>query len=231
MAATRQPASQGSDRDTARARRQAQAQAEAASSTAAAPAAAGGNGAAASPAPEPRLKGRYVKEILPGLREEFGYRNVMQVPGLTKIVINMGVGEAARDAKLIDGAVRDLSVISGQKPAVARAKKSVAQFKLREGMPIGVHVTLRGSRMWEFCDRLLSIALPRIRDFRGLSDRQFDGRGNYTFGLNEQLMFREIDPDRVDRQRGMDITVVTTATNDDEGRSLLRRLGFPFRES
>ena len=231
MAATRQPASQGSDRDTARARRQAQAQAEAASSTAAAPAAAGGNGAAASPAPEPRLKGRYVKEILPGLREEFGYRNVMQVPGLTKIVINMGVGEAARDAKLIDGAVRDLSVISGQKPAVARAKKSVAQFKLREGMPIGVHVTLRGSRMWEFCDRLLSIALPRIRDFRGLSDRQFDGRGNYTFGLNEQLMFREIDPDRVDRQRGMDITIVTTATNDDEGRSLLRRLGFPFREN
>ena len=231
MAATRQPASQGSDRDTARARRQAQAQAEAASSTAAAPAAAGGNGAAASPAPEPRLKGRYVKEILPGLREEFGYRNVMQVPGLTKIVINMGVGEAARDAKLIDGAVRDLSVISGQKPAVARAKKSVAQFKLREGMPIGVHVTIRGNRMWEFCDRLLSIALPRIRDFRGLSDRQFDGRGNYTFGLNEQLMFREIDPDRVDRQRGMDITVVTTATNDDEGRSLLRRLGFPFRES
>jgi large subunit ribosomal protein L5 len=155
----------------------------------------------------------------------------MQVPGLTKIAVNMGVGEAARDAKLIDGAVRDLAVISGQKPAVARAKKSVAQFKLREGMPIGVHVTMRGNRMWEFCDRLLSIALPRIRDFRGLSDRQFDGRGNYTFGLNEQLMFREINPDRVDRQRGMDITVVTTAANDDEGRSLLRRLGFPFREN
>jgi large subunit ribosomal protein L5 len=218
---------EGAGRDTARAQRQAQAEA--------AGAAAGGaaaNGAAANgDAPEPRLKLRYVKEILPGLREEFGYGNVMQVPGLAKIVINMGVGEAARDAKLIDGAVRDLAVISGQKPAVARAKKSVAQFKLREGMPIGVHVTLRGSRMWEFCDRLLSIALPRIRDFRGLSDRQFDGRGNYTFGLTEQLMFREIDPDRVDRQRGMDITVVTTATNDDEGRSLLRRLGFPFKEN
>ena len=234
MAATRQPAGQGAGRDTARARRQAQARAEAqdrADTTAA------GAGAPASavpspaPAPEPRLKARYLTEILPGMREEFGHRNVMQVPGLTKIVINMGVGEAARDAKLIDGAVRDLAIISGQKPAVARAKKSVAQFKLREGMPIGAHVTLRGTRMWEFCDRLLSIALPRIRDFRGLNDRQFDGRGNYTFGLNEQLMFREIDPDRVDRQRGMDITVVTTATNDDEGRSLLRRLGFPFRES
>jgi large subunit ribosomal protein L5 len=231
MAATRQPArnsgggraSQGGARDTARARRQAQAQ----ETSAAAPSAAASNGAV----PEPRLKARYLKEISPGLREEFGYRNVMQVPGLTKIVINMGVGEAARDAKLIDGAVRDLAIISGQKPAVARAKKSVAQFKLREGMPIGAHVTLRGSRMWEFCDRLLSVALPRIRDFRGLSSRQFDGRGNYTFGLNEQLMFREIDPDRVDRQRGMDITVVTTATTDDEGRSLLRRLGFPFREN
>jgi large subunit ribosomal protein L5 len=178
----------------------------------------------------PRLKQRYLTEIVPGLREEFQYGNVMQVPGLAKIVINMGVGEAARDAKLIEGAVRDLSLISGQKPAVARAKKSIAQFKLREGMPIGAYSTLRGNRMWEFCDRLLTIALPRIRDFRGLSDRQFDGRGNYTFGLNEQLMFHEIDPDRVDRQRGMDITVVTTATNDTEGRSLLRRLGFPFRE-
>jgi large subunit ribosomal protein L5 len=178
----------------------------------------------------PRLKERYLTEIVPGLREEFQYGNVMQVPGLAKIVINMGVGEAARDAKLIEGAVRDLSLISGQKPAVARAKKSIAQFKLREGMPIGAYSTLRGNRMWEFCDRLLTIALPRIRDFRGLSDRQFDGRGNYTFGLNEQLMFHEIDPDRVDRQRGMDITVVTTATNDTEGRSLLRRLGFPFRE-
>jgi large subunit ribosomal protein L5 len=190
-----------------------------------------GSGAAATPVPPPRLRDRYLAEIAPALREEFSYANVMQVPGLTKIVVNMGVGEAARDAKLIDGAVRDLAIITGQKPAVARARKSIAQFKLREGMPIGAHVTLRGVRMWEFCDRLLSIALPRIRDFRGLSDRQFDGRGNYTFGLNEQLMFHEINPDQVDRQRGMDVTVVTTATNDDEGRSLLRRLGFPFKEN
>jgi len=179
----------------------------------------------------PRLKQRYADEIAAALREEFHYPNVMQIPTLTKIVVNMGVGEAARDAKLIDGAVRDLAVITGQKPAVARARKSIAQFKLREGMPIGAHVTLRGDRMWEFCDRLLSIALPRIRDFRGLSDRQFDGRGNYTFGLTEQLMFHEIDPDAVDRQRGMDVTVVTSATNDAEGRSLLRRLGFPFKEN
>jgi large subunit ribosomal protein L5 len=178
----------------------------------------------------PRLKEKYLTEIAPALRDEFGYANVMQIPGLTKIVVNMGVGEAARDAKLIDGAVRDLAIITGQKPAVARAKKSIAQFKLREGMPIGAHVTLRGDRMWEFLDRLLSIALPRIRDFRGLNDRQFDGAGNYTFGLVEQVMFHEIDPDKVDRQRGMDITIVTTATNDDEGRSLLRRLGFPFRD-
>jgi len=184
-----------------------------------------------TPAPAPRLKMRYRQEIAPALREEFGYANVMQIPTLTKIVVNMGVGEAARDAKLIDGALRDLTVITGQKPAVARARKSIAQFKLREGMPIGAHVTLRGDRMWEFCDRLLSLALPRIRDFRGLSDRQFDGRGNYTFGLNEQLMFHEIDADQVDRQRGMDVTLVTTATTDDEGRALLRRLGFPFKES
>jgi large subunit ribosomal protein L5 len=180
--------------------------------------------------PVPRLKERYRAEIAPALKDEFRYGNVMQIPGLTKIVVNMGVGEAARDAKLIEGAVRDLSTITGQKPAVARAKKSVAQFKLREGMPIGAHVTLRGDRMWEFLDRLLTSALPRIRDFRGLSPRQFDGHGNYTFGLTEQLMFHEIDPDRVDRQRGMDITVVTSATNDAEGRSLLRQLGFPFRE-
>jgi large subunit ribosomal protein L5 len=184
-----------------------------------------------TPPPPPRLKERYQAEVAPALREEFGYKNVMQVPGLSKIVVNMGVGEAARDAKLIEGAVRDLSLITGQKPAVARAKKSVAQFKLREGMPIGAHVTLRGSRMWEFCDRLLAIALPRIRDFRGLNDRQFDGRGNYTFGLTEQVMFHEVDPDQVDRQRGMDITLVTTASTDEEGRSLLRRLGFPFREN
>jgi large subunit ribosomal protein L5 len=187
--------------------------------------------ALAEPAPPPRLKERYVEQIAPALREEFGYRNVMQTPTLTKIVVNMGVGEAARDAKLIEGAVRDLTLITGQRPAVARARKSVAQFKLREGMPIGVHVTLRGTRMWEFCDRLLSLALPRIRDFRGLSDKQFDGRGNYTFGLTEQLMFHEINPDQVDRQRGMDVTLVTTATTDAEGRSLLRRLGFPFKEN
>jgi large subunit ribosomal protein L5 len=192
--------------------------------------AAGGATALAERVP-PRLKQRYADEIAAALLEEFKFPNVMKVPTLTKIVVNMGVGEAARDAKLIDGAVRDLAIITGQKPAVARARKSIAQFKLREGMPIGAHVTLRGDRMWEFCDRLLSIALPRIRDFRGLSDRQFDGRGNYTFGLTEQLMFHEINPDQVDRQRGMDVTVVTSATNDAEGRALLRRLGFPFKEN
>jgi large subunit ribosomal protein L5 len=179
----------------------------------------------------PRLKKRYREEILPALNEQFGYSNVMQVPGLTKIVVNMGVGEAARDSKLIEGAVRDLAAITGQKPQVTRARKSIAQFKLREGMPIRAHVTLRGDRMWEFLDRLLSLALPRIRDFRGLSDQQFDGNGNYTFGLTEQSMFHEIDPDSIDRPRGMDITVVTTATNDDEGRALLRALGFPFKEN
>jgi large subunit ribosomal protein L5 len=180
---------------------------------------------------QPRFKLRYRGEIVPALRSEFGYANVMQVPGLTKIVVNMGVGEAARDSKLIEGAVRDLATITGQKPQVTRARKSIAQFKLREGMPIGAHVTLRGDRMWEFLDRLLTLALPRIRDFRGLSAQQFDGRGNYTFGLTEQVMFHEVNPDSVDRQRGMDITVVTTAANDDEGRSLLRHLGFPFKEN
>ena len=179
----------------------------------------------------PRLKEKYRTEIAPALKGEFGYANVMQIPGLTKIVVNMGVGEAARDAKLIDGAVRDLAAITGQKPAVARAKKSIAQFKLREGMPIGAHVTLRGDRMWEFLDRLLATALPRIRDFRGLSAKQFDGNGNYTFGLNEQSMFHEIDIDRIDRPRGMDITVVTSAATDDEGRALLKSLGFPFKEN
>jgi large subunit ribosomal protein L5 len=178
----------------------------------------------------PRLKTRYRDEIMPALQSEFDIKNVMQVPGLTKIVVNMGVGEAARDSKLIEGAIRDLTVITGQKPAVTKARKSIAQFKLREGMPIGTHVTLRGDRMWEFLDRLLSLALPRIRDFRGLSPKQFDGKGNYTFGLTEQAMFHEIDQDKVDRQRGMDITVVTTATNDDEGRALLKQLGFPFQE-
>ena len=177
----------------------------------------------------PRLRQRYLDEISPGLREQFGYENVMQIPGVVKVVVNMGVGEAARDAKLMDGAVRDLTAITGQKPLVQRARKSIAQFKLREGMPIGAKVTLRGDRMWEFLDRLLSIALPRIRDFRGLDPGQFDGNGNYTFGLTEQSMFHEIDMDRVDRQRGMDITVVTTARTDEEGRELLRRLGFPFR--
>jgi large subunit ribosomal protein L5 len=179
----------------------------------------------------PRLKARYREEIVGAMREQFNYANAMQIPGMVKVVVNMGVGEAARDAKLMDGAVRDLAAITGQKPQVKRARKSVAQFKLREGMPIGAKVTLRGVRMWEFLDRLLSIALPRIRDFRGLSPTQFDGHGNYTFGLNEQSMFREINPDNIDRQRGMDITVVTSATTDEEGRALLRRLGFPFKES
>lgn len=179
----------------------------------------------------PRLKARYREEILPELRQEFAFANVMQVPTVTKVVVNMGVGEAARDSKLIEGAIRDLTEITGQKPQVTKARKSIAQFKLREGQPIGAHVTLRGDRMWEFLDRLLSIALPRIRDFRGLSPKQFDGKGNYTFGLNEQSMFHEIDQDKIDRTRGMDITIVTTATNDDEGRALLRLLGFPFKEA
>src|SRR6201995_3668283 len=179
----------------------------------------------------PRLKQKYRSEVISALQEQYKYGNPMQVPGLVKVVVNMGVGEAARAAKLIDGAVRDLTTITGQKPAVAKAKKSIAQFKLREGMPIGAHVTLRGDRMWEFLDRLLAIALPRIRDFRGLNPRQFDGHGNYSFGLTEQVMFHEIDPDKVDRQRGMDITLVTTATTDDEGRALLRRGGFPFAEA
>lgn len=178
---------------------------------------------------QPRLKAKYRSEILPQLKEQFGFTNVHQVPGLVKIVVNTGVGEAARDSKIIDGAIKDLTAITGQKPQVTKARKSIAQFKLREGQPIGAHVTLRGDRAWEFLDRLLSLALPRIRDFRGLSDRQFDGNGNYTFGLNEQSMFHEIDQDRIDRVRGFDITVVTTAKTDDEGRALLKALGFPFR--
>jgi large subunit ribosomal protein L5 len=180
---------------------------------------------------KPRLQQRYQDEIKGALREQFGYDNVMQVPGVVKVVVNMGVGDAAKDSKLIEGAVRDLTAITGQKPIVTKARKSIAQFKLREGMPIGAHTTLRGDRMWEFLDRLVSIALPRIRDFRGLSGKQFDGNGNYTFGLTEQSMFHEIDQDRIDRVRGMDITVVTTATNDDEGRALLKQLGFPFKEN
>jgi len=184
-----------------------------------------------STATSARLKDRYRAEVLPAMREEFKYENVMQVPTLVKIVVNMGVGEAARDSKLIEGAIKDLSAITGQRPQVTRSKKSIAQFKLRENMPIGAHVTMRGDRMWEFCDRLLSISLPRIRDFRGLSPKQFDGHGNYTFGLTEQVVFTEIDQDKIDRPRGMDITVVTTAKNDEEGRALLRKLGFPFREN
>jgi large subunit ribosomal protein L5 len=180
---------------------------------------------------QPRLKETYRSEIRPALQEQFKYVNIHQIPGLTKIVVNMGVGEAARDSKLINGALEDLTTITGQKPLVRRAKKSIAQFKLREGQAIGAKVTLRGDRMWEFLDRLLAIALPRIRDFRGLSDQQFDGNGNYTFGLTEQSVFPEIDQDKIDRVRGMDITLVTTAKTDDEGRAFLKLLGFPFKEN
>jgi len=179
----------------------------------------------------PRLKARYRAEIVPALQQEFAFANIMQVPSITKVVVNMGVGDAARDSKLIEGAIRDLTEITGQKPQVTKARKSIAQFKLREGQPIGAHVTLRGDRMWEFLDRLLSVVVAPIRDFRGLSGKQFDGRGNYTFGLNEQSMFPEIDQDKIDRARGMDITVVTTAANDAEGRVLLTLLGFPFKEA
>jgi large subunit ribosomal protein L5 len=182
-------------------------------------------------ATKPRLKTRYAEEIKSSMQEQFGYANPMQVPGVVKVVVNMGVGDAAKDSKLIEGAVKDLTAITGQKPVITKARKSIAQFKLREGMPIGAHATLRGDRMWEFLDRLVSVALPRIRDFRGLSPKQFDGNGNYTFGLTEQSMFHEIDQDRIDRVRGMDITVVTTAKNDDEGRALLKALGFPFKEN
>ena len=178
---------------------------------------------------QPRLKQKYRGEILPQLQEQFGFTNVHQVPGLVKVVVNTGVGDAARDGKIIDGAVADLTKITGQKPQVTKARKSIAQFKLREGQPIGAHVTLRGDRAWEFLDRLINLALPRIRDFRGLSDKQFDGHGNYTFGLQEQSVFHEIDQDRIDRVRGFDITVVTTAKTDEEGRALLRALGFPFQ--
>ena len=179
----------------------------------------------------PRLKEQYYATVRDELQKQFNYKNVMMIPKIEKIVVNMGVGEAARDSKVIDGAIRDLTAITGQKPQVTKARKSIAQFKLREGMPIGCHVTLRGDRMWEFADRLLTLALPRIRDFRGLSARQFDGQGNYTFGLNEQVMFHEIDQDKIDRVRGMDITFVTSATTDDEGRALLKALGFPFKEN
>src|SRR6195952_4987983 len=180
---------------------------------------------------QPRLKQKYRSEIVPNLQKEFGFTNVHQVPGIVKVVVNTGVGEAARDGKIIDGAVKDLIAITGQKPQVTLARKSIAQFKLREGQAIGAHVTLRGDRAWEFLDRLITLALPRIRDFRGLSDKQFDGNGNYTFGLTEQSMFHEIDQDKIDRVRGFDITVVTTAKTDDEGRALLREFGFPFKQA
>jgi large subunit ribosomal protein L5 len=178
----------------------------------------------------PRLKAIYREQVVPVLTEQFSYTNPHQVPGITKVVVNTGVGEAARDSKVIDGAVRDLTQITGQKPVVTLARKSIAQFKLREGMPIGAHVTLRGNRAWEFVDRLVNLALPRIRDFRGLSDRQFDGNGNYTFGITEQSVFHEINQDNIDRVRGFDITIVTTAKTDDEGRALLLALGFPFAQ-
>ena len=178
----------------------------------------------------PRLKEKYVDEIQSELLEQFDMPNVMMAPKPEKVVVNMGVGEAARDAKALEGALRDLAAITGQKPRVNRAKKSIAQFKLREGQPIGASVTMRGDRMWEFLDRLTSTALPRIRDFRGLSPKQFDGHGNYTFGLTEQAMFNEINIDKIDRARGMDITIVTSADTDDQGRALLRKLGFPFKE-
>jgi large subunit ribosomal protein L5 len=181
--------------------------------------------------PSPRMRDRYRAEIVPALTQEFSYANPMQVPRVMKVVVNMGVGEAAKDSKLMDGAIRDLTAITGQKPTVRRARTSIAQFKLREGMAIGAKVTLRGDRMWEFLDRLVSVSLPRIRDFRGLSPKQFDGNGNYTFGVTEQSIFHEIDYDKIDRPRGMDITVVTTAKTDDEGRALLKQLGFPFKES
>jgi len=180
---------------------------------------------------QPRLKQKYRTEIAEQLKKDLGLTNVHQVPGIVKVVVNTGVGEAARDGKIIDGAVKDLIAITGQKPYVTSARKSIAQFKLREGQPIGAHVTLRGDRAWEFLDRLITLALPRIRDFRGLSDKQFDGNGNYTFGLTEQSMFHEIDQDKIDRVRGFDITIVTTGKNNEEGRALLKALGFPFRSA
>jgi large subunit ribosomal protein L5 len=178
----------------------------------------------------PRLKERYRSELHARLKDELGLANPMQVPQPEKVVINMGVGEASKDAKLLDGAVKDLTTISGQKPAMRRARKSIATFKIREGMPVGASVTIRGDRMWDFIDRLTSIVLPRIRDFRGLNPKSFDGRGNYNFGLTEQLVFPEIDYDDIDTTRGMDITIVTTAKDDEQGRALLTALGFPFRQ-
>ncbi len=177
----------------------------------------------------PRLRTRFENELKPALKTELELANVMEVPRLSKIVVNMGVGRATQQRSLLDGAVKDLTIITGQKPSVRKAKKSIATFKLREGNEIGAMVTMRGNRMWEFYDRLVSLAIPRIRDFRGMPANQFDGHGNYTFGLTEQLVFPEIDYDQIDTVRGMNITVVTTARNDNEGRALLRALGFPFR--
>lgn len=179
----------------------------------------------------PRLKVKYTTEIVPALVEQLGIKNINCVPRLEKIVVNMGVGAAAGDAKILDGAIADMRVITGQQPMVTRAKKSIAGFHIREGQAIGCKVTLRGDRMWEFLDRLLTLALPRIRDFRGINGHQFDGQGNYNFGLTEQSMFHEIDPDSIDHQRGMDITVVTSTKDDDEAYALLKALGFPFKEN
>ncbi len=176
-----------------------------------------------------RLKQFYREKAVPAMQQEYGYKNPMQIPRITKIVVNMGVGEAAQNVKLLDGALADMAAITGQKPVVTRARKSIANFKLRDGMPVGCRVTLRGDRMWEFLDRLVNIALPRIRDFKGVSPKSFDGRGNYTLGIKEQIIFPEIDYDKVDRIRGMDITICTTANTDDEGRALLKQFGMPFR--
>jgi large subunit ribosomal protein L5 len=186
--------------------------------------------AAVATSTRPRLKERYDGTVRAELKESLGLRNIMEVPRLSKIVINMGVGRATQQRSLIEGALRDLEVIAGQKPVVTKARKSIASFKLREGQEIGAKVTLRGDRAWEFLDRLLSMAIPRIRDFRGLSPRSFDGHGNYTFGVTEQLIFPEVDYDRIDTTRGMDITIATTARTDEEGRALLAAFGFPFRQ-
>jgi len=177
-----------------------------------------------------RLREDYKSRVAPALREQFGYQNPMQVPSVTKIVVNMGVGEAATNAKLLDGALADMTSITGQKPVVTRARKSISNFKLRDGMPVGCRVTLRGDQMWEFLDRLINVTLPRIRDFQGVSPKSFDGRGNYTLGLKEQIIFPEIDYDKVDKVRGMDITICTTANTNDEGRALLKEFNMPFRK-
>jgi large subunit ribosomal protein L5 len=180
---------------------------------------------------DPRLKTLYAEQIAPRLKDELGLANVMEIPRLEKIVVNMGVGEAVQDRKLVDSAMDELTLITGQKPKMNRSRKSIANFKVREGMPVGVSVTMRGPRMWEFLDRLLAIAIPRVRDFRGLNPKSFDGRGNYTFGVTEQLIFPEVDFDQVSSTRGMDITICTTATNDEHARALLDAFGFPFRKA